>query len=177
MMIRCARELEHPDDENTPGYPTHSNKAWFWMREDHCSCDNGAEGVAVIRIARQRLRVKHEPFRYPLSVPFPRNHMPKLTKRIVDTIKPNPAGEAFVWDSKLLKKQGITPATIVTDKLRSYGSAPRELGVAWRHDTGRWKNNRAENSHQPLRQRERRSVLVGRPTAIGWLAGKVSSSA
>ena len=30
------------------------------------------------------------------------------------------------------------------------------LGVAWRHDTGRWKNNRAENSHQPLRQRERR---------------------
>ena len=57
---------------------------------------------------------------------------------------------------KLLKKQGITPATIVTDKLGSYGSALRELGVARRHDTGRWKNNRAENSHQPLRQRERR---------------------
>ena len=34
---------------------------------------------------------------------------------------------------KLLKKQGIAPATIVTDKLRSYGSALRELGVAWRH--------------------------------------------
>ena len=48
---------------------------------------------------------------------------------------------------KLVKKQGIAPATIVTDKLRSYGSALRELGVAWRHDTGRWKNNRAENSH------------------------------
>ena len=57
---------------------------------------------------------------------------------------------------KLLKKQGITPATIVTDKLGSYGSALRELGVSRRHDTGRWKNNRAENSHQPLRQRERR---------------------
>src|SRR5207344_2227923 len=40
---------------------------------------------------------------------------------------------------KLLKKQGITPATIVTDRLRSYGSALRELGVAWRHDTGRWR--------------------------------------
>jgi putative transposase len=38
---------------------------------------------------------------------------------------------------KLLKKQGITPAGIVTDKLRSYGSALHELGVAWRHDTGR----------------------------------------
>ena len=57
---------------------------------------------------------------------------------------------------KLVKKQGIAPATIVTDKLRSYGSALRELGVARRHDTGRWKNNRAKNSHQPLRQRERR---------------------
>src|SRR5256886_6405164 len=57
---------------------------------------------------------------------------------------------------KLLKKQGVTPAIIVTDKLGSYSSALRELGVARRHDTGRWKNNRAENSHQPLRQRERR---------------------
>ncbi len=57
---------------------------------------------------------------------------------------------------KLLKKQGSTPATMVTDKLGSYRSALRELGVARRHDTGRWKNNRAENSHQPLRQRERR---------------------
>jgi hypothetical protein len=56
----------------------------------------------------------------------------------------------------LLKRQGITPAAIVTDKLGSYSSALRELGVARRHDTGRWKNSRAENSHQPLRQRERR---------------------
>jgi transposase-like protein len=51
---------------------------------------------------------------------------------------------------KLLKKQGITPATDVTDKLGSYSSALRELSVARRHDAGRWKNNRAENSHQPL---------------------------
>ena len=57
---------------------------------------------------------------------------------------------------KLLKKQGFAPVAIVTDKLRSYGSALRELGIARRQDTGRWKNNRAENSHQPLRQRERR---------------------
>jgi putative transposase len=57
---------------------------------------------------------------------------------------------------KLLKKQGITPIAVVTDKLRSYGSALRELGIARRQDTGRWRNNRAENSHQPLRQRERR---------------------
>jgi putative transposase len=57
---------------------------------------------------------------------------------------------------KLLKRQGIAPVTIVTDKLRSYSSALCDLGIARRHDTGRWRNNRAENSHQPLRQRERR---------------------
>ena len=57
---------------------------------------------------------------------------------------------------KLLKKQGVAPAAIVTDKLGSYRSALRELGIAQRHDTGRWNNNRAENSHQSLRQRERR---------------------
>ena len=58
---------------------------------------------------------------------------------------------------KLLKKQGVAPATIVTDKLASYSFALRQLGVSRRrHDRGRWQNNRAENSHQPLRQRERR---------------------
>ena len=63
---------------------------------------------------------------------------------------------ASVLLRKLLKKHGVAPATIVTDKLGSYNSALRQLGIAQRHDTGRWKNNRAENSHQPLRQCERR---------------------
>src|SRR5712671_2743248 len=44
---------------------------------------------------------------------------------------------------KLLKKLGVTPTTIVTDKLRSYASALRDLGVVGRHDSGCWKNNRA----------------------------------
>ena len=43
-------------------------------------------------------------------------------------------------------KQGIAPATIVTDKLGSYSFALRQLGVSRRqHDRGRWKNNRADN--------------------------------
>jgi putative transposase len=44
---------------------------------------------------------------------------------------------------------------IVTDKLRSYGAAIRAIGGVERHSTGRWLNNRAENSHQPFRRRER----------------------
>jgi putative transposase len=57
---------------------------------------------------------------------------------------------------KLLKKQGFAPAVIVTDKLRSYGSAFAELGLTVRHERGRRKNNRAEVSHQPVRRRERK---------------------
>ncbi len=47
------------------------------------------------------------------------------------------------------------PEVIVTDKLRSYGAALKELGSAFRQETGRWVNNRAENSHLPFRRRER----------------------
>src|SRR4051812_36362737 len=57
---------------------------------------------------------------------------------------------------KLLKKQGYAPRVPVTDKLRSYGCARRELGLAARHEQGLRKNNRAENSHQPVRRRERK---------------------
>ena len=57
---------------------------------------------------------------------------------------------------KLLKKQGFLPSTIITDKLPSYGAALRELGLSGRHDFGGRKNNRAENSHQPTRRRERK---------------------
>ena len=45
--------------------------------------------------------------------------------------------------------------TIVTDKLRSYHAAMQVIGNAERQETGRWFNNRAENSHQPFRRRER----------------------
>jgi transposase-like protein len=57
---------------------------------------------------------------------------------------------------KLLKKYGLMPDKIVIDDLRSYGAAARELGIADRHERGRWRNNRAENSHQPTRRRERK---------------------
>ena len=55
---------------------------------------------------------------------------------------------------KSLKRHG-RPEEILTDRLRSYGAALRELGVGDRQETGRWANNRAENPHQPFRRRER----------------------
>src|ERR1700683_752745 len=57
---------------------------------------------------------------------------------------------------KLLKKQGFAPDVLVTDKLRSYGAAKSEIGLSARHEQGLRRNNRAENSHQPTRRRERK---------------------
>jgi putative transposase len=55
----------------------------------------------------------------------------------------------------LMKKYGA-PRSIVTDKLRSYGAAMKMIGnAACQESDGRWINNRAENSHQPFRRRER----------------------
>lgn len=55
---------------------------------------------------------------------------------------------------KLMKRYG-SPKIIVTDKLRSYGAAMKIIGNADHQRTGRWLNNRAENSHLPFRRRER----------------------
>jgi transposase-like protein len=57
---------------------------------------------------------------------------------------------------KLLKKQGFAPDVLVTDKLHSYGAAKVEIGLSARHEQGLRRNNRAENSHQPTRRRERK---------------------
>ena len=51
-----------------------------------------------------------------------------------------------------IKRYG-RPGTIVTDRLRSYGVAMKEIGLVERQECGRWLNNRAENSHQPFRPR------------------------
>jgi putative transposase len=55
-------------------------------------------------------------------------------------------------------RKGLTyvPRVIITDKLKSYGAAKRELLPSVEHRQHRYLHNRAENSHQPTRQRERR---------------------
>ena len=54
---------------------------------------------------------------------------------------------------KTMKRHGHA-YILVTDQLRSYGAAMKDLGNSDRQETGRWKNNRAENSHLPFRRRE-----------------------
>ena len=56
---------------------------------------------------------------------------------------------------KLMRKYGRVPRVLVTDKLRSYAAANRDLGLDLDHRQHKGLNNRAENSHQPTRVREK----------------------
>jgi putative transposase len=67
---------------------------------------------------------------------------------------------------KLLRGTGRKPRVIITDKLRSYGAAKRVVMPGVAHRQHRYLNNRAENSHQPTRERERRM----RRFKSGWHA-------
>jgi putative transposase len=64
---------------------------------------------------------------------------------------------------KLLKKQGFAPKRITTDKLRSYPVAIRRERLSVIHDQGMRANNRAENSHQAVRRRERKQQRFKSP--------------
>ena len=61
---------------------------------------------------------------------------------------------ALKFLKKTMRRHG-SPKILVTDKLRSYGAAMKVVGNADKQETGRWLNNRAENSHLPFRRRER----------------------
>jgi putative transposase len=61
---------------------------------------------------------------------------------------------ALKFLKRAMKRYG-RPKVIVTDRLRSYGAAMKVIGVEDRQLCGQWLNNRAENSHQPFRRRER----------------------
>jgi putative transposase len=61
---------------------------------------------------------------------------------------------ALAFLKRAMKRYG-RPRSIATDRLRSYRAAIKAIGVADCQECGRWLNNRAENSHQPFRRRER----------------------
>ncbi len=86
------------------------------------------------------------------------DHEGEVLKSFVTKTRDKKAALKFL--RKSLKRHGSARA-IVADRLRSYGAALRELGIGDRQETGRWASNRAENSHQPFRRRER-AVLRSR---------------
>jgi putative transposase len=80
------------------------------------------------------------------------DHEGEVLERYVTKCRDKKAALKFI--RKAMRKHG-QPEIFVTDKLRSYGAALKETGGVERQETGRWMNNRAENSHLPFRRRER----------------------
>jgi putative transposase len=76
---------------------------------------------------------------------------------------------ALKFLKKSLKRHGRAEE-IVTDRLRSYGAALDDLGIRDRQETGRWANNRADNSHQPFRRRERAMLRFRRMRTLQLFA-------
>ena len=66
------------------------------------------------------------------------------------------ANAALILMRKRLKKQGVAPTRISTDKLGSYHVTIRTLGLTAEHIDNKRAKNRAGNSHQPVRRRERK---------------------
>ncbi|MEO1407065.1 MAG: IS6 family transposase [Pseudomonadota bacterium] len=75
---------------------------------------------------------------------------------------------------KAMKRYG-SPKAIVTDRLRSYGAAMKEMGNIDRQEVGRHLNNRAENSHLPFRRRERAMLRFRRMSHLQKFASMHSS--
>ncbi|WP_158913165.1 IS6 family transposase [Caulobacter sp. S45] len=76
---------------------------------------------------------------------------------------------ALKFMRKLMKRHGCAK-TITTDGLRSYRAAMKELSIEDRQEVGRWANNRAENSHQPFRRRERAMLRFRRMKTLQQFA-------
>jgi putative transposase len=82
-------------------------------------------------------------------------HEGEVFERFVTKRRDRKAALKFL--RKTMKRHG-NPQIFVTDKPRSYGAAMKVIGSADKQETSRWLNNRAENSHQPSRRRERAMI-------------------
>jgi len=86
-----------------------------------------------------------------------------------DVTKRRDKKAALKFLKKAMRKHG-RPDVIVTDRVRSYGSALKEIGGADLQETARWLNNRVENSHLPFRRRERARLRFRRMQRLQNLA-------
>jgi len=130
-------------------------------------CRSGGTGSLIaLEIRKRRLRQLRQVTRWrrPLDEVFVTiNGETRHLWRAVDhegevlesfVTKTRDKASALKFLKKAMKRYG-RPEEVVTDRLRSYRAAMREIGNADRQVTGRHENNRAENSHLPFRRRER----------------------
>src|SRR5210317_422373 len=100
------------------------------------------------------------------------DHEGEVLESFVTNTRDKKAALEFL--KKAMRKHG-QPEVIVTDGLLSYGAALKEIGATDRQETGRWMNNRAENSHLPFRRRERAMLRFRRMRSLQKFASVHSS--
>ena len=158
MYIRCPLSLRNVEDMlHERGIDICHETVRFWWRRF------GPMFAAKIRKRRvEGMRSSH--WRWHLDEVFVKingerhylwravDHEGEVLESYVTKTRDKKAALKFL--KKTLKRHGHAKE-IVTDRLRSYGAALRELGISDKQQTGRSANNRAENSHQPFRRRER----------------------
>jgi putative transposase len=95
------------------------------------------------------------------------DHEGEVLESFVTKTRDKAAALKFI--KKATKRHG-RPEALVTDGLRSYGAALKDIGGVERQEVGRWVNNRAENSHQPFRRRERAMLRFRRMKTLQTFA-------
>ena len=100
------------------------------------------------------------------------DHEGEVLEAFVSKTRDKKAALKFL--KKLMKRHGRAEE-LMTDGLKSYGAALKDLGAEDRQVTGRWENNRAENSHQPFRRRERAMLRFRRMHSLQKFAAVHSS--
>jgi putative transposase len=147
---------------------SHETVRFWWNRF-------GPIFAAELRKRQRRTARQHIQWRWHLDEVFVRvNGERRYLWRAVDhegevlevyVTKTRDRRAALDFLKRALKRFG-SPRSILTDRLRSYRAALSDLGIAGRQDTTRWLNNRAENSHQPFRRRERSMQRFRSPATL-----------
>jgi len=94
------------------------------------------------------------------------DHEGEVLKTVVTAKRDKLAALTFL--KRIMKKYG-RPKSVVTDGLCSYPAAMKDVGISGRHEVGGRLNNRAENSHQPFRRRERAMQRFRAPRCSEWV--------
>jgi putative transposase len=159
MYIRFPLSLRNVEDLlNERGIDVSYESVRFWWQRF------GPKFASEIRKRRSQSMRCHSNWKWHLDEMFLKingeryylwravDHEGEVLESYVTKTRDRKAALKFL--KKSMRRHG-RPGTLVTDKLRSYGAAMRVIGNADRQETGRWVNNRAENSHLPFRRRER----------------------
>jgi len=156
QFLLLLRNVEDPPHERGIDISHESVRFWWNWFGPMFASENRAKRVELLRSGPQwrwhldGVFVKINGERHHLRRAV--DHEGEVLESFVTKTRDKKAALKFL--KKTMRRYG-RPKAIITDLLRSYGAALKAIGAANLQETGRWLNNRVENSHLPLRRRER----------------------